>query len=131
MRKRFLFIVDDEPGNLVIYRDNLELEDFPGQEVKIITACSGQEACDKLEELSEKDIIPDAIIMDYDMPGGMNGLQLLDFIRRHHMLKWSAIFMISGNITVRDKAKGLCYFFDKPVRMEEICQMLKKAWQKD
>ncbi len=65
-----ILLVDDEESIHLLYRDELEEEGY-----KVYSAYSGEEALEKLRELSA-----DLIILDINMPG-MNGLETLRQIK--------------------------------------------------
>ncbi len=65
-----ILLVDDEESIHLLYRDELEEEGY-----EVYSAYSGEEALEKLRELSL-----DLIILDINMPG-MNGLETLRQIK--------------------------------------------------
>ncbi len=65
-----ILLVDDEESIHLLYSDELEEEGY-----KVYSAYSGEEAMEKLRELSA-----DLIILDINMPG-MNGLETLRQIK--------------------------------------------------
>ena len=83
MKKKRILVVDDEPDFLDMIKMELEADDY-----KVITACDGKGALDRLK--NEK---CDAILLDILMPG-LDGLQTLKEIRRQD--KKMPIFIITA-----------------------------------
>ena len=73
MSKRIL-VVDDDPGIRKVLQ--LYLEHCP---CIVETAESGCEALDKLRE----PVAFDGVLLDFAMPGGIDGMMVLSHIRRH------------------------------------------------
>jgi len=121
-----LFIVDDEEPNREFIQCVLESM-FPGAE--IMQAVNGLEARDKITELADTSaVLPDIIFSDYQMPG-LNGLELLRFVKSHPLLKEVNFILSSGilnpqhleaEIIVHDKAS----FMAKPFLATELQQLV-------
>lgn len=73
MSKRIL-VVDDEPSVRRVLRMSLE---YYGHTVE--TASDGSEALSKLAQTAY-----DGVLLDFAMPGGIDGLAVLQHIRRRH-----------------------------------------------
>ena len=67
-----ILVVDDEPSILRYLRTLLEVESF-----RVETASSGEEAIKRLQGGP----VPDVVLLDVLMPGGMDGLQTLEQLR--------------------------------------------------
>lgn len=111
MQRNKILIVDDEE----VMRDSL-LQVLSREKYVLECAESGSTA---LESLAEKNF--DLVILDLRMPG-MDGLQLLDEIRRKH--PGIAAIVITGYATldnaVTSMKKGACDFLPKPFTPESI-----------
>jgi len=102
--------------------------EFPG--VEILQAQNGLEAKSKLEECPAN-ALPDAVFTDFEMPG-MNGLDLIRFIRQSAILKNLPVVMISGlagegarilNANVKNLEAS---FLAKPFTHENFCQIISE-----
>lgn len=81
-----------------------------------------------------KVVQPDLILLDQNMPGGMDGLALLQAVRTDPLLNHILVVMLTGNQTEADKRAaleaGANYFLTKPftaARMGELVTVLLKA----
>jgi class 3 adenylate cyclase/CheY-like chemotaxis protein len=91
-----ILIVDDEPFNL----DLLEQE-LADQEYVIERARDGAEALEKIPSFW-----PDVILLDYMMPG-MNGLEVLEHLRKDERHKSIPVILLTAKATQEDKVRGL------------------------
>ena len=66
-----ILVVDDEPSMLRYLQTLLEVESY-----RVDTAPSGEAALTKLQQG-----VPDVVLLDVLMPGGMDGLQTLEQMR--------------------------------------------------
>lgn len=98
----------------------MELDD-----VRIITAMSGDEALEILETT-----LPDCVIIDYDMPG-MNGIELLTFIRQQKPRLPVFMFtnMRSGELPSTARSKGVTGFVQKgdPEQYRALANHIRSA----
>ncbi len=119
-------VVDDESSNREMIADFLETI-FSGPEV--ITAANGQEALTKLNEFSS-DSLPGVVFIDFEMPG-MNGLELMETVARHPILKYLPFIMISGysdNSALSRKVNALGgRFLSKPISLEGFRAIVLEA----
>lgn len=84
-RGRFL-IIDDDPTNLELLSQHLERQGH--------VTCQAQNAADALNILKKAPF--DIILLDLMMPGSMNGLQLLEFLKTDEHLRDIAVIVISS-----------------------------------
>lgn len=84
-RGRFL-IIDDDPTNLELLSQHLERQGH--------VTCQAQNAMDALNILRKAPF--DIILLDLMLPGSMNGLQLLDFLKTDEHLRDIAVIVISA-----------------------------------
>jgi PAS domain S-box-containing protein len=104
-------MVDDEPGILEIARDFLESEG----DIVVTTAESASQALDRLHR---EDI--DVIVSDYQMPPGMNSIELLKKLRLEGNDTPFIIFTGRGREEVAIEAlnNGAAFYLQKGVNIE-------------
>ncbi len=77
---------------------------------------------------------PDLLLLDINMPGGVSGLDMLEFVRRRADLKNLPVVMLSteaADVTVdRAMELGADTYVSKPVTIEELEAALELAFQK-
>lgn len=109
MRKCKIFIVEDEPDIIKLYRTVLKKK---GYEVEI--AMDGKEAVEKYMKFDEK---PDLIIMDHRMPvkSGLEAAAEILSINKN-----ARILFASADVSVREKAlqMGAVGFLKKPFSLK-------------
>lgn len=117
-----ILIVDDEIDMLQLLKRSLE----PDLKCRIETATSGQEA---LRMLSQKSF--DLVLADLKMPG-MNGLELLDAIKRDFSDLTVVMMTAFGGVETAVEAmrNGAYDFISKPFDHETIIVRLEKALER-
>jgi DNA-binding NtrC family response regulator len=122
MIRENLLIVDDEQDLLGLLKRTLE----PELRCEVMTASSGEEALGILGTVHV-----DLALIDMRMPG-MDGLELLEEIRRNH--PWLTVVMMTahGCIELAVQAiKGGAYdFITKPFDHESLVMVLNKAMER-
>jgi two-component system nitrogen regulation response regulator GlnG len=110
-------IVDDDPEMRALLRDALERDGFDVRE----------DSGDRLVPLLEGGA-PDAIVLDKEM-AGVNGLDLLSYIRQRHPLIPVIVVTAFGGAEVEAEAlrRGATYYIDKPFRVARLLAMLRAA----
>ena len=120
--KATILLVDDEEGILETLSGILEDEGY-----EVSTVSSGEKALDLVKELS-----PDVVILDVWMPGGIDGLETLRAIKE--ITQKPAVIMISGHsnidIAVQATKLGAYDFLEKPLTLEKILILVKRALEK-
>lgn len=109
--KTRVLMVDDEPGILEIAKDFLESEG----DIKVLTAESGSQALSELK----KNIV-DVIISDYQMPPGMNSIELLKKLRNEGNDVPFIIFTGRGREEAAIEAlnNGAAFYLQKGINIE-------------
>ena len=112
-----VMIVDDDAEMRALLRDALERDGFDVSE----------DAGDQLVPLLER-WAPDAIVLDKQM-AGVNGLDLLSYIRRRHPSLPVIVVTAFGGTEVEAEAlkRGATYYIDKPFRVAQLLAMLRTA----
>lgn len=112
-----ILIVDDNP---VIRRVMHAILD---KEFNVIEACCGKDALN-IVALRK----PDVVIMDVSMPGGIDGMEVLDSIKADPALKATRVIMVTGKEFFEVStclARGADDFFTKPFRPAELMRSVK------
>jgi len=117
MKKRpYVMVVDDEQAILRLLNRTLEPEGYG-----VILADSGSSALALLEEHT-----PDLVILDIMMPGGLDGFQVLDLIRRRSNVP---IIMLTARCevtTLRDALSlGADDYVKKPFGTRELLARIR------
>ena len=122
MGKRIL-IVDDEVNILELLRYNLEKEGYT-----VYTAETGEEGLNKLQS---KPV--DMAILDLMLPG-VDGLELLKFIRRKQSLAQMPVLLLTAKDTEMDKVIGLELgaddYLSKPFGLYELLARVKALFRR-
>jgi two-component system CheB/CheR fusion protein len=117
-------------GSILVVEDDPELRDLLEQLLKDEghhpeTASDGLAA---LELAAEGTFQPELMLADYNLPNGMNGLQVTAALRQrfHHEIP---VVILTGDIsaeTRRDIASQDCVQFSKPVKAKELTQVIQR-----
>ncbi|MGD1037589.1 MAG: chemotaxis protein CheB [Roseiarcus sp.] len=123
-RTASILIIEDDPE----VREHLEL--FLREEgYDAATAVDGPAA---LELAARRTIRPDLVLADYNLPNGMNGIQVSQKLRQEFSRQIPFI-ILTGDIsteTLRDIALHDCVQFNKPVKLRELTQAIEKLLAK-
>ena len=118
--------------SVLIIEDNQDIAFYIGMHLKgcrIIYARGAEEGLQKARE-----VMPDIIITDIMMPGGMDGLQLCRSIRKNEMTSHIPIIIITAKTTEEDRIKGLEAGADaylvKPFNSEELMVRVRKLMER-
>ena len=110
--------IDDSPVILETIQDYLGAEGF-----EVATVENPMESMSTLFSMK-----PDLILMDVSMPG-INGNRLCEILRRSAAFKELPIVMVSGNISVLDRAKaessGATDYLTKPFSKAELLNIVE------
>lgn len=113
-----ILIVDDEPDLVQTLRDRLEMNGYD-----IVTANNGKEGLEKA--VQEK---PNIILLDVIMPV-MDGLEMLEALRKHPECKDCAIIMLTARSQrqdiVRAKVCGIQDYVLKPFDLSELVEKIE------
>lgn len=116
-KKNILIVEDDEALQKLI------IEKLAGN--GILTACvrTAQEALTKIKEK-----IPDLILLDIMLPGGMNGFDLLEQIRKNPILKKIPVIVLTNLDTERKTAMeigAVDYIVKTNISLDELILKIK------
>ena len=109
-------------------REHLEL--FLKEEgYQTSTAVDGPAA---LELLARGTMRPDLVLADYNLPNGMNGVQVSQKLRQE-LDRQIPFIILTGDIsteTLRDIALHDCVQFNKPVKLNDLTRAIEKLLAK-
>lgn len=93
---------------------------------KIVEAGNGEEA---LSILKEKEIIPDIIILDLNMPK-INGIEFLSILKKDEVLKYIPAIMLTTSNNHKDVLEcykiGIAGYIVKPLKYEDYVLRLTR-----
>jgi two-component system CheB/CheR fusion protein len=119
-----ILIIEDDPE----VREHLEL--FLGEEgYNTVTAIDGPSA---LELAARRTIRPDLVLADYNLPNGMNGIEISEKLRRE-LNRQIPFIILTGDIStqaLRDIALHDCVQFNKPVKLRALMQAIENLLAK-
>ncbi len=119
---KVILIVDDEPSVRSSLKAVLEDEGF-----KAFAVSSGEEALEQIPI-----IMPDVVLLDVLMPGGIDGLETLSRIKASNFDTIVIMVSAHGNIdmAVRAMELGAIDFIEKPLSVERMLIRLDQAVEK-
>ncbi len=117
IEKKRILIVDDEVDTLSLLRTILEYEGF-----EIWEALNGKEALEQVQK------IPDLILLDIKMPGGLSGLDVCHRLKKDEIYKNIPIIIFSAKILSHDIELGLqagaVEYITKPFSSKELIRLV-------
>jgi two-component system CheB/CheR fusion protein len=119
-RSGTILIIEDDPE----VRENLELF-LKDEGYDAATAIDGAAA---LELAARGAIRPDLVLADYNLPNGMNGIQVCQKLRQE-LGRPIPFIILTGDISteaLRDIAHHDCVQFNKPVKLRELTQAIAR-----
>jgi two-component system CheB/CheR fusion protein len=122
--------VEHRTGNILIIDDDPEVLELleimlTGDGHVVTTAHDGAAA---LELTKQAKSMPDLILSDYNLPGGMNGVQAKGKLRAQIGL-YVPVIILTGDIstaTLRDIADHDCVQLNKPVKPRALSQAIQR-----
>ena len=121
LRKGAILVVEDDPQLRELLAQFLNEEGH-----RVARAYDGVEAMQLVER---EDFRPDAILADFNLPNGMNGLEVTAKVREK-LHREIPIIILTGDIstkTLRAIAGADCAQLNKPVKLEEVTQAIQQA----
>jgi DNA-binding NtrC family response regulator len=119
--KKMLIVDDEETLTYSLYQSFI----LSQKEYEVITAASGDEASEKLND-NEFDLV----ITDIKMPG-MDGLELLSLIKSKYPATEVIVMTAYGSPEKREEAlqRGARFYIEKPFEIKEIKQLVMELLQ--
>ncbi len=119
-----ILVVEDSAAMRALVASAVEA--LPG-----VTVVESESGFDALRLLPRESV--DLIITDINMPGGINGLELVNFVKKNPRYKHVPLIIISTEDTERDREKGLALgadaYLTKPFEpealLDEVCRQLE------
>jgi len=120
MKKFRVLLVDDEEEFVKTLSERLQLRDLDSH-----TALDGEKALDVVQE-----DIPDVMVLDLKMPG-IDGMEVLRRMKRCYPNVQVIILTGHGSDKDEEQARALGAFdyLQKPVNLEDLVEVLKRAYQ--
>jgi two-component system CheB/CheR fusion protein len=119
-----ILIIEDDPE----VREHLEL--FLAEEgYNTMTAIDGPSA---LELAARRTMRADLVLADYNLPNGMNGIEISEKVRQE-LNRQIPFIILTGDIStqaLRDIALHDCVQFNKPVKLRALMQAIEKLLAK-
>ena len=119
-----ILVIEDDPE----VREHLKL--FLNEEgYAISTAVDGPAALEAVERGMTR---PDLVLADYNLPNGMNGVQVSQRLRQE-LDGQTPFIILTGDIsteTLRDIALHDCVYLNKPVKLTELTRAIEKLLAK-
>ncbi len=115
-QKRMLIVDDEETLTYSLYQSFI----LAKYDYEVVTASSGEEATNKLEEKNYN-----LVITDISMPG-MSGLELLTNIKHNYPETEVIIMTAYGSPEKKEEAfdSGAKYYVEKPFEIKEMKQLV-------
>jgi DNA-binding NtrC family response regulator len=119
--KKMMIVDDEETLTYSLYQSFILAQN----NYEIVTAASGEEASQKLEDSKF-----DLVITDISMPG-MSGLELLTLIKARYPDTEVIVMTAYGSDDKKDDAikRGARYYIEKPFEIKEIKQLVMNILQ--
>jgi CheY-like chemotaxis protein len=116
-----ILLVDDDPDDLFILSDAFKTMD---PSCEIIEAYDGDAALQLLEELGKRNVVPDLIVLDINMPV-LDGRELLKILKTNDSYKEVPVVVYTTSSNLFDKLHCEQYHVDlitKPSTLDNIIQ---------
>jgi len=87
-----------------------------------------QDGVSALDLVTGGHVRPDLILADFNLPNGINGLELATMVRER-LHRQVPVIVLTGDIsidTLRDSALGNCVQLNKPVRLKELARVIQR-----
>ena len=126
MKSLDILLVEDNEGDIILTPEAFE-------ESKIINILKvirdGREVVNFFENLTDKDEIPDLVLLDINLPK-MSGHEVLTYIKNHEKYKQIPVIMLTTSSAEKDilqsyKSHVNCYI-TKPIDVNEFVQAVTK-----
>jgi len=120
-----------DPRRVLVVDDDTEIRDLTrlvltGAGFEVATVGSGREA---LRALAGAGF--DLVLLDINMPGGMDGWETLRLLRTDESLPWVPVVMFSVKSEFRDRVHGIqegaTDYITKPFALDELLERVRRV----
>lgn len=127
-RVRKILLIDDD--EITCYLEKSLLEDLEVAE-EVVCINGGYEALDYLQECKERQVYPDLIFLDINMPGmdGFEFLKRLEALESYEVQKLH-IVMLTSSVNIRDVQRAASFgdllkgYITKPLQVGAVKKVL-------
>ena len=116
-QKKKILVVDDEIDTLELLHTVLEHEKF-----EVWKAINGKDALEQVKR------IPDLILLDVRMPGGLSGLDVCEQLKKDEKYRDIPVIIFSAKVLDRDIELGLkagaVEYVTKPFSSKELIRLI-------
>ena len=123
MANELILIVEDNPKNLKLVRDTLQVKGY-----QTIEAETGEEGVRLAQERH-----PALILMDIQLPG-INGVEALRQLRVDPMTSAIPVIAVTASVMTQDRTRIMAAGFDgfqgKPIRVRELLATVREILDK-
>jgi CheY-like chemotaxis protein len=122
--KPLLLVVDDDIDDIEFVKNAIsQIPNAP----ELRCFFNAKEILQFLKEMAGCALPPIAITLDINLPG-MNGIELLDVLKRDYGLKHIPISMVTTSNSIQHKKEcfenGACHFFTKPIKIADWIKII-------
>lgn len=112
-----ILVVDDEIDTLELLRTVLEHEQY-----EVLKAVNGKDALEQVKQM------PDLVLLDVRMPGGLSGLDVCKQLKQDESYKEIPVIIFSAKVLDRDIELGLkagaVEYVTKPFSSKELIRLI-------
>jgi two-component system, cell cycle response regulator DivK len=123
MANELILIVEDNPKNLKLVRDTLQVKGY-----QTIEAATGEEGVRLAHERQ-----PALILMDIQLPG-INGIEALHQVRADPVTRAMPVIAITASVMTQDRTRIMAAGFDgfqgKPISVRELLATVREILDK-
>ncbi len=120
-RKGAILVVEDDPELRELLAVSLN-----GEGHRVARAYDGSEAMQLIER---EDFRPELILADFNLPNGMNGLEVVAKVRER-LHRFIPVIILTGDISTKTLsaiAAADCVLLNKPVKLDDVSLTVQKA----
>jgi CheY-like chemotaxis protein len=126
MKSINILLVEDNEGDILLTTDALEESKIIN---KVTVIRDGKSAINFFEALPDKDMCPDLVLLDINLPK-MSGHEVLAYIKKNEKYKGIPVIMLTTSSSERDilsayKHYANCYI-TKPIEIADFMEAINK-----